>query len=342
MPQSRIEEPELEPLKESPRVSIVIPMYNEKDSIVRCLESVQAQDYPADQIEILVADGLSSDGCREQVIDRATQDPRIRLLDNPQKRTPRALNIGIQNATGDVIIILGAHTKIEKDFVRQNIQVMREKNVPCTGGTQKNIADTFIQQAIGLAMGSPFGIPSAPYRFGKTDQFVDTVVYAAYRRELFDQIGYFDEELLISEDAEFNWRIRKAGHQIYYTPKIVSYYYPRKTVRRLIKQLFRYGILRINVIRKHIDAAKPIHLAPMAMIFSVLLLFALGFINILFWQILIGIGGLYLLSVLAASLITGARHGMRYAIVLPLLFIGIHLSWGLGFIAGIFVRRYRE
>ena len=136
---------------------------------------------------------------------------------------------------------------------------MQSMNVCCVGGTQINTGDTFLQRAIGYAMGSRYGIPSAPYRFNKKPRFVDTVVYAAYAKELFDQIGYFDEELHISEDAEFNWRIRQTGHKIWYTPEIVSYYYPRKDLRLLAKQFFNYGILRVNVIKKHGDAVKLLH-----------------------------------------------------------------------------------
>ncbi|MDZ7315371.1 MAG: glycosyltransferase family 2 protein [candidate division KSB1 bacterium] len=320
-----------------PLVSIVIPMLNEAGAIERCINSILHQDYPLEKIEIIVVDGLSTDGSREQVQALASKNPNIRLLDNPKKRTPISLNIGARNAKGSVVIILGAHTKIKQDFVRLNIYYMNKLGVKCTGGTQINVGESFFQRAVGLAMGSFFGIPSAPYRFFPKARYVDTVVYAAYKKELFDEIGYFDEELHISEDAEFNWRIRKAGYEIYYTPEIVSYYYPRKTIGKLFKQFFNYGILRVNVIKKHKDAFKLIHIIPPLMLFTFILSLGLSAVmpNML-WPICI-LSGFYLFYLLGGALYTCAsRRAWQYAFILPVIFFIMHISWALGFWVGIF------
>ena len=162
----------------------------------------------------------------------------LKIYQNPQKMTPRALNIGIKNSSGDVIVILGAHTIIDRQFISLNNKFLNEKNVKVTGGTQINIGKTFRQRLIGQVMGLPFGISSASYRWSKREQFVDTVVYAAYRRELFEEIGYFEEKFSISEDAEINWRIRQKGYKIFYSPEIKTYYYPRNTITGFLKQLF--------------------------------------------------------------------------------------------------------
>ncbi|OQX89069.1 hypothetical protein B6D60_00120 [candidate division KSB1 bacterium 4484_87] len=322
-----------------PLVSIVIPMYNEAGNVERCIASIQKQNYPARKIEIIVVDGNSSDGSREKVLSLAENYPNIRLLTNPKRKTPSSLNIGIKNAAGEVVIILGAHTKIKEDFVSQNIRLMKEKNVKCVGGTQINVGENFMQRAIGYAMGHPFGLASAPYRYGKREKFVDTVVYAAYRKELFDEVGYFDEDLFISEDAELNWRIRQAGYKIFYSPKIVSYYYPRKTIKRLIVQLFRYGILRVNVIKKHFNAIKLMHLIPPAFALVTILLLIAGFFKTLFLIPLAIIWGLYLVLSLISSFQISMEKGFRYFFILPILFPVIHLSWGIGFLVGIFVSR---
>jgi GT2 family glycosyltransferase len=318
-------------LGEKPRVSVVIPMFNESEAIGRCLQSVFEQDYPADQIEVLVADGGSTDGSREKVREMAAARPGLRLLDNPGRRTPAGLNVGVRNAAGDVIIILGAHTRIEKDFIRQNIEAMKRMRVPCTGGTQINIGETDMQRAIGVAMGSPFGLPSAPYRFVKKEKFVDTVVYAAYRKELFDEVGLFDEDRFISEDAEFNWRLRKAGRPIFYTPKIVSYYFPRKTVKSLFQQLYRYGILRVNVIRKHPDALKGLHVMPVLLAAGILVLACLRW-----FQPILVLAAMYAFLLVLFSVIGALRSKMKFLFILLLLFMVIHSSWALGFITGIF------
>jgi cellulose synthase/poly-beta-1,6-N-acetylglucosamine synthase-like glycosyltransferase len=317
--------------KKYPLVSIVIPMLNESEAIGRCLHSIFEQDYPESRLEIVIADGGSTDGAREKVELLTAEKPNLKIVENPKCRTPAGLNAGIRSSKGEIIIILGAHTRIKQDFVRRNVEAMERKQVNCAGGTQVNVGETFVQKAIGFAMGSPFGLASAPYRFSRTEQFVDTVVYAAYRRSLFDEVGFFDEELFISEDAEMNWRIRKAGHRILYSPEIVSYYYPRKTVKGLFKQLFRYGILRVNVIKKHLDAMKWIHLVPLIFLSGLIVL-----IGLRLWMPVIFLLGFYILAVLYYSLRIAAREGLRYLPILPLLLVTIHLSWGLGFVVGLF------
>jgi len=321
-------------------VSIVIPMFNEAGTIERCILSVLDQHYPQDQIEIVVVDGLSRDGSREKVKTLAREHGNIVLLDNPARRTPAALNIGIRNARGQIVIILGAHTRIDEEFVRLNVLTMQEKGVKCVGGTQINVGETFTQRAIGLAMGSPFGIPSAPYRYRRKQGYVDTVVYAAYLRELFDQVGYFDETLHISEDAELNWRIRKAGHKIFYTPEIVSYYYPRRNLKRLIQQFFNYGILRSNVIRKHRDAAKAVHLIPPLFILSTVVRAVISFFNPLARLLLGLLWTLYLLYVVTASVFMALRErDLRLLLILPLIFLVMQVGWGAGFLVGFFKSR---
>jgi len=320
-----------------PLVSIVIPMLNEVEAIERCIQSIQDQDYPLDKIEVVVVDGMSTDGSREKVNELARQYGHIKLFDNEKRRTPVALNIGARNASGKVVVILGAHTRIDKSFVNTNVKYMNELGVKCTGGTQKNVGDTYLQRAVGYGMGSAFGMPSAPYRFFPKKRFVDTVVYAAYRKELFDEIGYFDEELHISEDAEFNWRIRQAGHKIFYTPEIVSYYYPRKNLPGLFRQFFNYGILRVNVIKKHFDAFKLIHALPPAFILGLLAFSALALVKPVWGSLALGLIALYLIYLLIGSL--GAMIKIKkflYLPILPVVFFTMQISWGLGFIVGVF------
>jgi cellulose synthase/poly-beta-1,6-N-acetylglucosamine synthase-like glycosyltransferase len=320
-----------------PLVSIVIPMLNEIDAIERCIRSIWEQDYPQDRLEIVVVDGLSTDGSREKVQALMQIRDNVRLLDNPTARTPASLNIGARGSRGDVVIILGAHTRLKSDFIRQNIKHMQIMDVACTGGTQINTGVTFLQQAIGYAMGSQFGMPSAPYRFFRKPRFVDTVVYAAYKRGLFDKVGYFDEELHISEDAEFNWRIRQAGHRIYFSPEIVSYYYPRKNLRLLAKQFLNYGILRVNVMKKHRDAVKLLHLLPPLFLTISLVSAALAFVRPFSLNMLAAIWALYLVYVLLASVITAQQQRCyRHMILLPAVFMVMQLCWATGFLIGIF------
>ena len=187
-------------------------------------------------------------------------------------------------------------------------------------------------------MGSSMGMPSAPYRYRKRNSYVDTVVYAAYKKELFDEVGYFDEMLRIAEDAELNWRIRKAGHKIFFTPEIITYYYPRKTISGLFKQFFNYGILRSNVIKKHIDAFKFIHIIPPLFVLTSAVLLLLGILIPSFLNALLWLWAAYLIYLIIASLRCLERNNLRLLFVLPIIFATLHLSWGTGFLVGIFTR----
>jgi len=322
-----------------PLVSIVIPVFNEAEAIQRCIKSILNQDYPQSKIEIIVVDGLSQDGSREVVQRLAEDHPNIRLLDNPSRTTSSGLNIGIKDSRGEVVIILGAHAELKEDYVSQCIKHMREKGVKCVGGRLINVGKGYVQKAVGLAMTSPFGIPTAPHRYLKRESYVDTVAYAAYQKELLEEVGYFDEDLVISEDAELNWRIRKAGYKILFTPDIISYYYPRGSIPKLIKQFFNYGMLRINVIKKHRDALKPLHIVPAVSIIGVLTLVALSFVNINFTLPLIGLGVIYGLLSLIGSLSIAVKQGLKYFPILPIIFLAIHGSFGVGVLVGLFKTR---
>ena len=319
-----------------PFVSIVIPMLNEVRNIARCLDSILAQTYPQNRLEIVVVDGISDDGSQALVNSYSLNHRNIRLLNNPLKITPRSLNIGIQEARGDVVIILGAHTTIKSDFIELNVGYMRDRGEVCTGGTQINVGENYWQQAVGLAMGSRFGIPTAPYRFEKGERYVDTVVYAAYRKELLAEIGLFDDELLISEDAELNWRIRKKGFKIFFSPKIVSYYYPRSTLPTLFKQFFSYGMMRVNVIKKHRDAFKLLHILPSLAILGGLACLFAGFFVTSFWWALLAGSTSYALLVSVGALQNARQSGWRFLPALPFCLMTMHIGFAVGFIFGVF------
>ncbi len=328
--------PSLPVTEELPLVSVVIPMLNEAANIRRCVESILEQTYPTDRLEVVVVDGISEDGSRDILAELSATYDNVSFYDNPLRVTPRALNIGIQNARGEVIIILGAHTKINPDFIERNIHYMLTRGEVCTGGTQINVGDTWLQQAIGVGMASKFGIPTAPYRYETKPRYVDTVVYAAYRRELLQEVGLFDEDLHIAEDAELNWRIRQAGHKIFFSPEIVSYYYPRPTLGKLFKQFFNYGLMRINVVKKHADAFKLLHLVPALAVLGGITLAALSFVNIIFLYVLLAAAGLYGAGILLGAVIEAKRTRWSYLPALPLVFFTLHAGFGIGFIIGLF------
>lgn len=322
--------------------SIVIPTYNEQENISNCIDSILKQNYDLNLIDIVIVDGHSSDNTIAKINEYQKKFSSITLLENPVRRTPTSLNIGIKAAKGEIIIILGAHASLDPDFIFFNNKYLNEKNVNVTGGTQINIGLNFTQKAIALAMENPFGMGSAPYRWSKKEQFVDTVVYAAYRRELFDEIGYFEENFSISEDAELNWRIRKAGHKILFSPDIKSYYHPRKTVSKFIQQMFRYGILRVHMFKKHKTAIKITHMIPPTFVFTLLTLLILTAFSVISPVFIFAMLGIYFSLNLLSVISKTSKTNLKFIPMVSFLIFVLHFSWGLGFLIGLLLPRSKK
>ena len=192
-------------------VSVVIPMRNEEKYIGKCLDSLLAQEWDGGPLEVVVVNGESEDRSKQIVESMMPTFPRLKLLDNPRRITPVSLNMGVKAATGDVIIILGAHSYVAKDFVSKNLHFLDTMAVDCVGGSIAPVGDSYQGEAIALAMSSPMGVGNAFYRYSKVQRLVDTVQFGAYRREIFFRVGYFDEELVRNQDFELNHRIVSTG-----------------------------------------------------------------------------------------------------------------------------------
>lgn len=317
-----------------PVVTVVIPLYNEREHICTCLDSLLKQDYPAAHLETLVVDGGSDDGSQTVVQGFAARQSGIHLLHNPQRVTPAAMNIGIQQAHGEVIIILSAHSFVAPDFVRQNVACLAQTGAACVGGPTHSLAETAVGQSISLAMSSPFGVGNARFRYSQRPQFVDTLAFGAYRHQVFEEIGLFDEALVYNEDDEFNYRLRRHGGQIFLSPAIRSFYYTRPCLAELWRQYFRYGRGKIRVFQRHPETVQLRHVVPALFVSGLLVSGAFAFSQPFFrW-----LGLALLLSyAIAASLfatLIARCHGWRHLPWLPLIFACLHLSYGSGFLWG--------
>lgn len=314
-------------------VSVVIPMRNEEAYIAECLRSIIDQDYPKESLEVLVVDGLSDDRSREIVEEFSQAYPFIRLLDNPHRIVPTAMNIGIKEARGEIIIRVDGHCRLASDYVSQCVRYLEETGVACVGGAIESIGQTPMAQAISLAMSSPFGVGDAYFRCGtQKERYVDTLAFGAYRRQVFDQVGLFDEELVRNQDYELNYRLRKAGGKILLTPAIKSRYYTRSSLGKLWSQYFQYGFWKMQMLRKHPRSVRIRQLVPPLFVLALLLSGALSVISSFAAWMFALITASYLSLSLAFSLFIAARRGWRYFPVLPLIFACLHLSWGLGFL----------
>ena len=321
---------------ETPLVSIVLPVRNEADFLERCLQSVLQNDYPADRMEVLVVDGMSDDGTREIVQSLAAEDNRVRLLDNPQGIVPYAMNKGIREASGDIIIRVDGHATISLDYIATAVATLQaHPEAWCVGGPTETISTTLVGQAIAGAMTSPVGAGDAAYRLSTTEEYVDTLLYGAYRRWVFDKIGLFDEELVRNQDDELNLRLHLAGGKILLTPRLSSRYYSRSSLRKLAKQYYQYGFWRIRTIQKHRRPAVLRQMAPLVFVLAWIILIA----GSLLWHPLLwclaAFAAVYLLGVLIGTLDVARRCGIAKAMLAPAIFPILHFAYGFGSLKGV-------
>jgi len=313
-------------------VSIIVPVRNEEKHLAKCLQAILEQDYPSDRFEVLVVDGLSTDRTSEIAAQFSARFSNIRLLKNPKGIVSAAMNMGIKNAKGEVIVRVDGHSHIERDYITQCLRHLRATGAQNVGGPFRAWGEGYVSEAIAYAITFPFGIGNSPSRYAKEERYVDTVYLGAFPRHLFDQIGLYDERLVRNQDYELNYRIRAAGGKILCTPAIRSRYYARENLLDLAKQHFQYGFWKWKVIRKHPRSLMARHLVPPLFVLALLATGLLapsvyGFLP-LFLLILLS----YLAASLLASLYLASQKGWSYLIILPWVFASIHLGWGLGFI----------
>ena len=320
-------------------VSIIIPCRNEKKFIGKCLDSIIGQDYPKENLEVLVIDGMSEDGTRRIVEQYTAQYSHIKLLDNTKKITPCALNIGIKNAKGEIIMRMDGHATYEKDYISKCIKYLEEYNADNVGGIMVTLPrnDTFIGKAIAAVLSHPFGVGNSVFRTGaKEPKWVDTVFGGCYKREVFDKIGLFNEKLISSQDMEFNLRLKKASGKILLVPEIISYYYTRSTFKSFCKNNIRNGIWVILPFKfSKIIPVSLRHLVPFVFVLSLLGTGILSFFFLSFLRLFLLIVGSYTLANLYFSLkIALRKKNIKYLVVMPILFAALHLGYGFGSIWG--------
>jgi glycosyltransferase involved in cell wall biosynthesis len=240
-----------------PMVSVMIPCLNEEGYIAGCLDSILASDYPKDRLEILVADGRSSDRTREIVAPYVTRHASVTLLDNPAGTTPAALNVAVRAASGDVIIRMDAHVTYPPEYIRRLVRGLEESGADNVGGVLETVPaeDTAVARAIAIGMSHRFGVGNSHFRVGSTKaREVDTVAFGCFRRDVFVRAGLFDEELIRNQDDEFNFRLISRGGRVLLLPEVSCRYFARRSLAHLSRMYYQYGYFKPLVVRKEIDA----------------------------------------------------------------------------------------
>jgi succinoglycan biosynthesis protein ExoA len=325
-----------------PSVSVVLPIRNEQRHISRTLAALVAQDYPADRLEILVADGQSTDSTRDIVRSFADQLSNLRIVDNPGRFVPTGLNRAISEARGEIIVRVDGHTLIAPDYVRQCVAALRRTGADNVGGPMTAVGAGRFAEAVAIATSSPFGVGGGRFHYSAEEEWVDTVYLGAWPRSVFARVGLFDEEQIRNQDDEFNYRLRQNGGRILLCPEIRSTYEPRRTAKSLWRQYFEYGYWKVRVLQKHPRQMQSRQFVPPAFV-GALIGSAVAAPFGRFGRITLAtVGGGYVAANLAASIWAARRQGWRHLPVLPVVFGILHLSYGTGFLFGLgrFIRRW--
>jgi GT2 family glycosyltransferase len=321
-----------------PLVSVVMPCLNEEAYIEACVRSVFAQDYPADRIEILVADGMSMDKTRE-ILDRLREeDARVRVIDNPDRIQAAGLNAAIRRCRGEIVLRMDVHAEYAADYVRRCVEVLEETGADNVGGAQRPKARTLFQKALCAALESPLGVGGSKYRSEDNEGFVDTIFLGAFRRRILQKVGLYDPKAVTNEDAELNQRILAEGGKLYLSRRIVVHYFPRESFRALSRQYFRYGKGRARTLLKHRrlprtgDAGVFASVRPAVPFLTVATAGILGAVSL---PALSAYLASYALATGAEAVRVGRKAGLAAVPVVWAIFPVLHASHGAGFAAGL-------
>jgi succinoglycan biosynthesis protein ExoA len=314
-----------------PLVTIAMPCRDEEAYIEACIRAVQAQDWPRDRLEILVADGMSMDATREILARLAAEDPRIQLVDNPARIQAAGLNECIRRARGEVIVRMDVHADYEPDFVRACVRVLERTGADNVGGAARPRARTFFQRCVAAALASPLGIGGSSYRKADHEGWVESVWPGAFCRGVFERIGLFDPGAVTNEDAELNQRIADAGGNVYMSREIGVHYFPRESVRALARQYFKYGQGRARTLLKH---GKFLSWRPalpfLWVVGEAMLLVTSPWHPFAAWTL-----GAYVLATGAEAVRVGRGEGALAVPVVWAIFPVLHVSHGAGFATGL-------
>lgn len=322
-------------------VSVICPIYNEEKYISKCIDSIIAQDYPKEDLEILFVDGMSTDRTRDIVAGYLHKFPFIHLLDNPKKIVPFAMNIGIKAAKGDIIIRLDGHALYPQNYFSKIVEW--HKKLPDAwnvGGVcdTKVVNSTPESEAIAKVMSDKFGVGNSTFRTGSSKEYleVDTVPFGAYKSFVFDKIGLYNEQLVRVQDIELNKRLKHAGGKVYLVPSIHCTYIPRDNYRAFFmnRYLTGYWVIKTCFITKTTKNLGLRHFIPALFVLSLILPLVLGFIWWPFFLITALVALLYLGAMLCRSIMISDEKTNVWSLLKA--FCCIHVSYGLGSLAALF------
>lgn len=321
-------------------LSVIVPIYNEEKYISKCIDSILEQDYPKNDLEVILVDGMSTDKTREIVAEYTAKYPFIRLIDNPKKIVPYAMNSGIKASKGDIIIRLDGHVEYPNNYFSalvKNLKALDADNVgalcetlPC-GPSAKELA-------IAEALSSSFGMGNSYFRIGCDEvRQVDTVPFGCFKREVFDKVGLYDNELIRNQDDELNGRIIKSGGKIYLIPSIVTKYFARDKIGKVKKMFYQYGLYKPLVNKKLGAPATIRQFFPLVFVLGLIFGAMLSCISWIIAVMYLSVMVLYLLLACYFTFKSVKKTGkISLFLYQPLTYLTVHVSYGWGYLVGIY------
>ena len=323
-----------------PRVSIIVPCYNEEATIQLLLKSIYDQTYSHHEMEVVLADGVSTDQTRAEVAAFQLKYPDllVKVVDNPKRIIPAAVNTALAAAQGEFIIRLDGHSMPYPEYVKNCVADLEQGKGDNVGGVWEiqPAGPGLIARSIAAAAAHPFGVGDALYRFTKRAGAVDTVPFGAFRRSLFEQVGHFDESLLTNEDYEFNTRIRQHGGVVWLDPAIRSVYFARASLPALAKQYWRYGFWKLRMLRRYPRTLRWRQALPPLFVLGCAGLALLSILlNTARWMLVIILVLYFTLLVIGSLPVAYRQRDPRLLIGIPLAIATMHFCWGAGFLRSV-------
>lgn len=310
-----------------PKVSVVIPCRDAADTIEKALDSVLSQDYEG-PLEVIVANASDNHTCCGESLQRSY--PSVKFISNPEKLRVPGFNAGAQAATGSIIARCDAHACLPPEYLRRAVETIARTGAANVGGRQQPVGTTFFERAVAMAMTSPIGAGGARYRLGGPEGPCDTVYLGVFRREALDAAKGYNPSLHGNEDFELNYRLRQQGLTVWFDPRLAVQYRPRGTLSTLARQYFNYGRMKSAMLLQHPRSVQARQVAAPLLVLGMAACLVLAWAGAP-WMAAAVLPLAYLLVLTAGATVAGIRHCSYAALMLPLVFAAMHLSWGLGF-----------
>lgn len=329
-------------------VSVAIVAHNEAQHFSNILEDVVAQDFPHNRIELLLIDSMSKDDTKQVMLEFAESDQakgfqRVAVLSNPGEILPCGCNVAIKNFTGDALVRIDAHARIPQSFISSNVEVLDEGEFVC-GGPRPTIAspETDWSNTLLMAEESAFGSSIADYRGSSKKEYVSSAFHAMFRREAIERVGLYDERLARTEDNDYFYRVREAGYKIRFDVRIQSKQIARSSLKRMLKQKYGNGYWIGRTMYVQPKCFRAYHFAPFAFVLGIILLACVGFLR--GWAPFVACAALYAAVTVVLTLrvaVESPKRNIRM-VALPLVFFGIHVSYGVGTLVGLLSGTFKK